>query len=209
MVELIFIRHARTAQNAAKRFQGHSDTELDALGRRQAQRIAGRMRDSDVVAVYTSDLRRAVQTAQPIADALGVELARRDDLREIDVGTALGMSKAELQDHHPELFAADWHRIPFPGGESYDAMAERISGAAREIARRHEDRRVVLVTHGGTIRAAIAGLAGIPITALAGLFVMNTSISRLTLDGDRTARLLVLNDTAHLEGWTDELLTPA
>ena len=208
MVELLFIRHGQTAQNAAKRFQGHSDTELDSIGLAQAQRVAQRLSHSNIAAVYTSDLRRAVQTADPIAIAAAGEVQKREDLREINVGKATGMSKSEIMYHHPELFADNWPLVPFPGGESYDETGRRMARAACEIAARHPDRQVVIVTHGGSIRAAIATMIGIPMTGLAGLFIANTSITRIAVDEKdrKPTRLLGLNDAAHLEEWADSVV---
>ena len=204
MTEIYFIRHGQTAQNTEKRFQGHSDTSLNDTGRWQATRIAARLAFSGIEVVYTSDLARARQTAEPIAQALTARLEQRIDLREIDVGNATGMSKSDLREHHPELFGADWHRVPFPNGESYDETAARMSKAAREIASQNPQQRVAVVTHGGAIRGAIAGLVGLDITKLAGLFVLNTSITRIGVTPDGGGHLYSLNDAAHLEPWNTD-----
>lgn len=199
--EIVFVRHGHTAQNGAKRFQGHSDTELDEVGRDQARRLAERLGAEDVAAIYTSDLRRALQTAEPLAALLGIAVEPRLDLREIDVGEAVGLTKDELRLRHPAIFAAGWSRVAFPGGESYEQAAARVSRAARAIAAAHRGRRVVAITHGGSIRGAIAGLAGIPIETLGSLFVANTSVTRIDVDERGRGRLRVLNDSAHLEPW--------
>jgi 2,3-bisphosphoglycerate-dependent phosphoglycerate mutase len=202
MTEIFFVRHGQTAANSAKRFQGHSDTDLDEVGRRQALRLADRLATENIAAIYTSDLARARQTAEPLAALLGIHLEARADLREIDVGEAVGLTKDELRQRHPAIFTDGWQRVAFPGGESYEQTAARVSRAAREIAAAARgERRVVAVTHGGAIRAAIAGLAGIPIEALGGLFVRNTSITRIVVDEHGRGRLLTLNDAAHLEAW--------
>lgn len=203
---LYFIRHGRTEQNTEKRFQGHSDTDLDEMGLWQARRLARRMADYPIDAIYTSDLARAVQTAEPLAERFAIPAVARADLREIDVGSATGMTKAELLRQYPALFGEVWHRVPFPGGESYDETASRVSQAAREIAAAHMGQCVAVITHGGAIRGAIAGLVGIPLPALAGLFVMNTSITCITIDRRGAGSLRGLNDAAHLEAWAEKLL---
>lgn len=207
MTEIILVRHGQTAQNSAKRFQGHSDTELDAVGRDQARRVAERLGTLDVAAVYCSDLARARQTAEPLAGSLRLPIEARADLREIDVGKAAGLTKDELRAQYPAIFAEGWHRVAFPGGESYEQTALRVTAAAREIAAAHRGGRVVAVTHGGAIRAAVAGLVGISLEILGGVFVMNTSITRISVDEHGRGRLLTFNDAAHLEAWAD--LTPA
>jgi broad specificity phosphatase PhoE len=201
MTEIYFIRHGQTAQNTAKRFQGHSDTELDATGRGQAQRIAERLAQSAIAAVYTSDLTRARQTAEAIAARVGAPLVSRSDLREIDVGKATGMSKEELMTNYPDLFSDDWHQVRFPNGESYHETGLRMTVAAREIAASHPDQLVAAISHGGAIRSVIAELVGFPIDTLRGLFVTNTSITRIAVDRKGRGRLLALNDAAHLEDW--------
>jgi broad specificity phosphatase PhoE len=203
MTELFFVRHGRTAENTAKRFQGHTDTHLDDTGRWQAERLAWRMASYEIDALYSSDLARARQTAEELSHRLGLAAIARRDLREIDVGNAAGLTKDELRRCHPAIFAEGWPAVPFPGGESYLQTSARITTAAREIAARHEGQRVVLVTHGGAIRGAIAGLADIPIPTLAGLVVANTSITCVAVDSEGRGHLRVVNDAAHLESWPD------
>jgi broad specificity phosphatase PhoE len=205
---IYFIRHGQTAQNTAKRFQGHSDTDLDEIGRWQSGRVARRLAGYGIAAIYTSDLARARQTAEPLGALLGIAATPRADLREIDVGAAAGLTKDDVKHRHPALFGEGWHRVAFPGGESYEQTGARMTRAVRQIAAAHANERVAVVTHGGAIRAAIAGLVGIPITTLAGLFVMNTSITCIAVDDDGTGRLRGLNDAAHLEAWAEALLDP-
>ncbi len=206
MTELFFVRHGRTAENTAKRFQGHSDTDLDKVGRRQAERVARRLLSYGLDAIYTSDLARARQTAEPVARLLELATVPRRDLREIDVGAAAGLTKAELSQRYPAIFGDGWPTVPFPDGESYQQTSARVSAAAREIAAMHRGQRVLLVSHGGAIRGAIAGLTGIPIPTLAGLVVINTSITCITVDEHGTGRLRIVNDAAHLEPWAESLL---
>lgn len=203
MTELFFVRHGRTAENTAKRFQGHTDTHLDETGRWQAERLAHRMERYEIRALYSSDLTRARQTAEAVSHRLGLATVTRRDLREIDVGSAAGLTKDELRRRHPAIFGEGWPAVPFPGGESYVQTSARVTAAAREIAMRHERQRVVLVTHGGAIRGAIAGLTDIPIPSLAGLVVANTSITCVAIDSAGRGHLRVVNDAAHLESWPE------
>lgn len=206
LTEVLFVRHGRTAQNSAKRFQGHSDTELDDIGHWQASRLARRLASEEIAAIYSSDLVRARQTAQPLAEHLAISVEPRFDLREIDVGEAVGLTKEELRLNHPALFGRGWQRVHFPGGESYAQATARMTAAVIEICTLHPRQRIVAVTHGGAIRAAVAGLTGIPIESLAGLFVANTSITSIAIDQHQRGRLLTLNDGAHLEPWASAAL---
>ncbi len=205
MTELYFVRHGRTAENTAKRFQGHTDTDLDQVGRRQAERLAARLATHEIHAIYSSDLARARQTAAPLARRLGLHTTARRDLREIDVGSAAGLTKDELNERHPTIFGEGWPAVRFPDGESYEEMSARVSSAAREIAAAHRGQRVALLSHGGAIRGAIVGLANIPFPTLAGLVVINTSITSIAIDEHGIGRLRMVNDAAHLEPWADKM----
>ncbi len=209
MTEIFLVRHGRTADNTARRFQGHTDTELDDVGRGQAEILAGRLMTFDIDALYSSDLARARQTAEPIGRGLGLETVARRDLREIDVGSAAGLTKEELNQRHPAIFGDGWPGVAFPGGESYEQMSARVTAAVRTVAAAHPGQRVAIVSHGGAIRGAIAGLVAIPIRSLAGLVVVNTSITRILIDPSGAARLHSINDSAHLEEWAEEFATRA
>ena len=120
---LILVRHGETHWNREGRLQGLSDHPLNEVGRLQSVAVAERLRGRPVDAVFTSDLRRAAQTADAIASAVGREAQRLDLLRERDVGTWGGLTYTELR----ERFPAEWERaivgqdLPIGGGETYQA----------------------------------------------------------------------------------------
>ena len=141
MTTLLLVRHGETDWNAERRWQGHADVPLNERGRAQAQALAEQVAgDERVDVVYASDLARARETAEIAADRLGVALVLDPDLREIDVGSREGRTWDEIDDE-PE-----WD------GEPHAAHAERILRAVRRIARDHPGRRVLVVTHGGSMR---------------------------------------------------------
>jgi broad specificity phosphatase PhoE len=137
---LLLVRHGETDWNAERRFQGHADVPLNARGREQAQRLADELRDTEVDAVYSSDLSRARETAEILGARLSVEIVLDRDLREIDVGSRQGLTWSEAQE------VTDWD------GESRGAHAERIFNALHRIAEQHRGGRVLVVTHGGSMR---------------------------------------------------------
>ena len=206
MTELTLIRHGLTEHNATRRFQGQSDVPLNAEGRRQAALVAARVARRPVGALYTSDLARASATADVIGAALGLVPVSRPEFREIDVGAAVGLTREELAARYPELFGEAWTHTRFPGGESYEQLADRHARIAREVIARHRGARVMVVTHGGAIRALVSRLVEIPLGKLVGLAVDNTSITELVAVDDGRVRLRVLNDAAHLEPWAADLL---
>jgi broad specificity phosphatase PhoE len=157
-------RHGESDWNAANRFQGHSDRPLTDLGREQAQALGELVAAENVEAVYSSPLKRALETALIVAARSGLEVVEDEDLREVDTGSWSGLSRAEVQERFPKGFdrwtsgGAGWE-----DGESYEEMAERVLAAVNRIAAAHPGGRVLIVSHGGPIRAIQGAANGMDI----------------------------------------------
>jgi broad specificity phosphatase PhoE len=181
-------RHGETDWNAAGRWQGHADRPLTALGRRQALELAERLASVPLDAIYSSDLRRARETAEPAADRHGLEVRTLVALREVDVGSWAGLSRAEVAERFPEAFAR-WRGGDhgWEDGETYEAMTARVVEAVFEIARVHAGREVLVVAHGGPIRALHAVALGLEISEHRRLqpVALNAKLSRLTIRNRR------------------------
>jgi broad specificity phosphatase PhoE len=164
VTELILVRHGETDWNRDGRWQGHADAPLNERGRDQARALADELAGEDLAAVYASDLSRARETADIIAARLRRPVVTDRRLREVDIGGWAGMTTAEIQVRFPEEVAR-WRAADpthtFDGGESYAAMGARVVAALEEIAAQHPDDRVLVVLHGGPIRALLAHAAGI------------------------------------------------
>jgi broad specificity phosphatase PhoE len=161
---ILLARHGQSDWNASHRWQGHADRPLTEKGREQAHALAERLAHVELDAVYSSDLRRAADTAGEVARAQGLELREVSELREVDVGSWSGLTRAEAEARFPEGVAR-W-REGFPGwgdGETYEEMTERVLGAVLDIARRHEGARALVVSHGGPIRALHAAALGLDV----------------------------------------------
>lgn len=163
MTTILLARHGETDWNRERRFQGHADPPLNDLGRTQARELATRLAGEAVVAVYTSPLRRAHETALIVGEALRLAVETRPALREIDVGSWQGLTRDEIEARFPE----DYRRwlgggSGWSGGETYDELRERVVPELLALARRHAGRRVVVVCHGGTMRAAQAAAHRLP-----------------------------------------------
>jgi broad specificity phosphatase PhoE len=158
---ILLARHGETDWNRDGRFQGHADPSLNELGRTQAAGLAATLADVELAAVYSSPLRRALQTAEAVAASHGLEPVTVDALREVDVGSWQGLTRAELEARVPEQFAR-WldYRQGWEDGESYDELGRRVVPALLELAATHAGERILAVTHGGPIRAAFAFAAG-------------------------------------------------
>jgi broad specificity phosphatase PhoE len=162
VTELLLVRHGETDWNRESRFQGHADPPLNDLGRTQAAELATTLAGEELTAVYSSPLRRAFETAEVIAAQRGLTPVPVEGLREVDVGSWQSLTRAEVEQRFPEQFHR-WldHGRGWEDGETYEQMGERVIATLRELAARHEGGRIVGVTHGGPIRAALALSAGI------------------------------------------------
>jgi probable phosphoglycerate mutase len=157
------VRHGETEWNRELRWQGHSDPPLNERGRDQARSLAAALARRPFTAVYSSDLRRASETAEIVAAPLGLAVHVDSRLREIDVGSWEGFTLAELEARFPEALAR-WQETGEHGwehGESHDQMFTRAREAVAAIAARHEGEDVIVVSHGGPIRALKALAAGV------------------------------------------------
>jgi len=155
-------RHGETDWNRELRWQGHSDVPLNERGREQARALAASVAGTSFAALYSSDLRRAAETAEIVAERLQLRVRVLPGLRELDIGSWAGFTLAELKARVPDAVAR-WQRDgeqAWDGGESHEAMAARVLEAIRSIAIQHGDQQVLVVSHGGPIRALKALAAG-------------------------------------------------
>jgi broad specificity phosphatase PhoE len=145
MTTILLARHGETEWNRIGRYQGWADPPLNETGREQARMLAEQLRSTPFAAVYSSDLRRARETAEIVAAPHGVPVVVEPGLREVNVGAWSGLTRAEVERRFP---AGER-----PGGETREQHAARVLGAAERIARAHPAERILLVSHGGTMRA--------------------------------------------------------
>jgi len=162
MTKLIFIRHAET--DMAGTFCGHSDPELNANGFGQLPDLIDELRCQPIQEVYSSDLRRAKQTAQAIAAHFQVECHIRKELREIHFGRWEGLRWSEVETREPEAAQRWIHEHPngsFPGGESTRAFASRVTKEVQFYREEARARTLAIVTHAGFIRGALMQMFGV------------------------------------------------
>ena len=153
MTTLLLVRHGETDWNAAGRLQGHTDRPLNDHGRRQALALADRLAGERVDAIYASDLLRAKETAEIVGGQLGLPVVTDPDLREKDWGTWEGLT--------PDERAAVELR-----GESTQEHRDRVMRAVRRIVERHPGQRVVVVTHGGSLRRVQSATLGMALPVI-------------------------------------------
>lgn len=193
---LVLARHGETVWHAENRYAGTSDIDLTPNGVLQAERLAGWARTRSIDTVVSSPVRRAVETAEPAALAVGVAPAIVDDLREVGFGIAEGHTLRELDPDVVARFRADPVAHPFPGAEPPPAAAQRCAEALRGIAASHIGESVLVVAHNTLLRLGLCALLGLPIARYRQVFprLDNAAITEIAVPtGGGPVSLLSLN----------------
>ena len=192
MTTIFLARHGESDWNVEKRFQGHKDRPLTERGREQAHALADLVASEEIDAVYTSPLSRARETAEIVAVRAGLEPVALAELREVDTGSWSGLSRADVEGRFPEGYIR-WRSggSGWEDGETYEEMAERVIGALRTIAEGHPDGRVLIISHGGPIRAIHAAAEGLAIKDYRRLKPVepNARLSAVAVENGRLTRL--------------------
>ena len=197
---LYCIRHGESTYNAEGRVQGQSDVPLSETGRRQGEAVAAALAGLPIEALYASPLRRALQTAQPVAEALGLPIQNDPRLKEVHAGVFQDRLRSELDQRFPEELARWQSGDPdyaLPGGETRRRLMERGRAVFDAILQSGHE-RVAVISHGGLIAAAFKSLLEIP-AGRHPFNLHNGSISQLAV-ADGQAKLLTLNQVEHLRG---------
>jgi broad specificity phosphatase PhoE len=142
---LLLVRHGETDWNRELRIQGSSDTELNERGREQARELASELRDVDLDAVYSSDLRRARETAELATAGRGLDVRLDPGLRERSFGSWEGLTRSEVAERFPDLEHHD--------GETDEEVRDRVLAAVHRIVAGHPGEEVLVVSHGGALNA--------------------------------------------------------
>ncbi len=166
---IVVVRHGRTAYNHQDRWQGQLDVPLDDVGRHQAALMAPEVGSLDPVAIVSSDLSRARETAAAVAATTSLEVRLDPRLREISAGQWEGLTGAEVRERFPEEAARIRAGEDIPrgiDGETWSALGERVAAGLSDFAAGLPPRAVgVAVTHGAAARAGIAVLLGLPFSS--------------------------------------------
>lgn len=200
----VLLRHGETALTPQKRFSGSggSDPELSPAGRRQATAVAEALAARGTVqTVISSPLRRCRETAQVVADRLGLAVTVEEGLREVDFGAWEGLTFAEVRERFPDDLQA-WldspRAAPTGGGESFTAATRRISATRDRLLAEHAGRTVLLVTHVTPVKILVRLALGAPPESLFRMELSAASLSAVAYYADGNASVRLLNDTSHL-----------
>ena len=206
MGKLYIVRHGETVWNREGRIQGHTDVGLSERGLEQARLLAQRLGPVPFDAAYASDLSRASVTAEVILKGRETPLYPTPRLREYHKGAFEGLTEAELRARYPNEYpgyiAKDLDYAP-EGGESTRCVSARMAAIISEVKERHLDDNVLVVGHGGSLRAAMMALLGMSMDANWRFVFGNCTLTIVDTYHDN-AVLRLFNDGSHLAGLAAE-----
>lgn len=195
MALILLVRHGENEYVKTGRLAGRlPGVHLNERGRSQAQAVAEKLAGAPIKALYSSPLERAMETAEPIAAALGLEIVQRAGLIEVDIGEWQGKKLKGLSrqkawrpvQQTPSL-------VCFPGGETFAEAQHRICQELMDLARKHDPKDVIVcVSHSDPIKLAVAYFIGLPLDMFQRLGVSTASITALNLT-ETSSYLLTLN----------------
>lgn len=201
------VRHGETPWNVERRFQGQLNVALSAAGREQARAVAGWLAGRPVrfIAIYSSDLRRAAETAAVIGERTGIMPQLDPRLREINVGEWSGLLADEVEQRYPGALL-EWHeridRYTIPGGESIPIVQQRVLEAYRALVARHSGEAIIIVSHGAALSALLVALHGWDLVETwhsRKTRMGNTGVTVVSFDHASSSHdLLVMNSSEHL-----------
>lgn len=204
ITRLYLVRHGQSAGNAEGRFGGHGPTPLSPLGHKQAGLTAETLAKEGVSVIYSSDLIRAVQTAEPLSKELDMPVNATKAFRERHVGVLEGLTFDESKAKYPRDYYALVRRNVqhvITEGESYRHLLRRAATELTKIIRQHQGEKIVIFSHTGAICFMTLHLMGAihrTTRSTPWLVISNCGINRFEIRGRNNVRVLALNDTRHL-----------
>ncbi len=201
MTRLLLVRHGITEYNSTRRFAGYTDIELSEEGRRQVERLRDYLVNDKIDAVYSSDLKRALLTAELLTAGRDIDIISCPELREVNYGDVEGLTFQEIGQRHPEVaeMVVNFNlNLAFPGGESFEEFIERTVGFLDRLDGHEPAETILIVSHSGPLRILTCHLLGISQDCWWQLRFDNASLS-IVDTYPRRAILTRLNDISFLK----------
>ena len=198
---VFLVRHGQTKSNVTGFYMGWSDEDLNDVGYTQAHNLSSRLTNLPIASIYASPLRRTCTTAAILAKPRGLELKVLDDLIEIKLGDWQGLHMDEIRQRWPEIWQqsrTDPSEVTMPNGESFKQVAERAVRAFGAIISANQGKQAAIVTHEVVVKVLVTHVLGTTNSIYRRFEVGNASLSVIRII-DGNARLVMLNDTSHLE----------
>ncbi|MBR4072537.1 MAG: histidine phosphatase family protein [Clostridia bacterium] len=204
MTKIYLVRHCQAQGNVKRIFQGSSDTDISELGAKQLEGLSRRFEGVKLDRVYSSPKLRALKTAAAIVGTKGLEIYKREDLRELHGGVVEGRSFDEIKEKYPDLWDK-WCNHPQDfapdGGEPMREAYDRIWNEIMALARENKGRTIAAATHGGVLRLLCCRLFFHDIERLNEAdYAENTGVTLLEFDNALTPTVTLYNDVSHLKG---------
>ena len=201
MTKVVFIRHGQTEWNVNGRYQGQSDVPLSPAGEEQARLLAAHFPVGHIDAVYASDLKRAMFTAQAVADKFGLPVQQEPAFRELCFGDWEGLTYEEITSqwadamtnfmNHPDI-------MEIPNGETFPEVQARAMKRLNEIIALHEGQTIAITAHGAVLRTILTAALHMPLQYLWSIRQFNTAINIVRYDREANPTVELLNGNAHL-----------
>ncbi len=201
LMRIYLVRHGLTHWNHEFRYQGHTDIELSPQGIEQAFALKKRLKGEDIKAIFSSDLRRARQTAEIINQEHNLEIQIDPALKEVNFGVWEGLTYQDLQQKYPEqlkIWKDTPHLLDIETGETFDSLMHRAINFVNNIYNAYRKDNIIVVSHGGTIAAMICGLMNEPLKFMWTYKQKNAALNIIKRNNTKVV-IELLNDTSHLE----------
>lgn len=203
MTKIYLVRHGQTEWNKLSKVQGRTDIELSKRGVLQAKQLAKRLSEENIDVIYSSSLKRALKTAEIIAEVKNCSINKSDKYQEICLGPWEGLTINEIKESYGEhfrLYREDPSNFSLPGAETFLELSERTYNSIMEIVCTHVGKSILIVSHGTAIKAALIRILDIDIKNYTKFRIDNASISVIGFYENNPARpvVLAINDTCHL-----------
>ena len=199
-MNLILIRHGETDWNRSGRCQGVADIVLNENGKQQARELANSLKDHKITAVYSSHLKRALETAEHIAEHHDIDVRIERDLHEMNQGDLEGLSFPDIRDRYADVLQK-WRESPetlrLPNGESLIEVQDRAWSVIEKVQREHMGETVVAVSHNLTIITLLCKITGVGLKGFREFNVKATS-KNIIVSENGDIRVEVINDVSHL-----------
>ena len=198
---ITMIRHGETEWNLTGRWQGHADSPLSDRGISQAEKLGERIKSEKFDFFYSSDLGRALHTAELVGKPSGMTAQPYSGLRERDLGVLEALNTEEMKKLHPNVynsFRKDGPSYEVPNGESFKQFYDRCARSLEEISNRHSGAKIALVTHGGVLGAIFRYVLKLSLEAERNFVLLNCSLNRIEKSNDSWS-LISWGDVAHLQ----------
>lgn len=198
---IYLIRHGITLWNNEFRYQGHTDIELSPEGKTQAQALRQRLQQENITAIYSSNLKRALETAEIINEPHQLEIKINPLFKEINFGVWEGLTYKDLQIKYPEqlkIWTETPHLLKLEKGETFSELRDRALIGIQEVLSFYKEGNILIVSHGGTIASLICGLLKEPLIKMWEYKQKNAALNILRIHDDEVS-IEVLNDTSHIE----------